>query len=93
MMMMMMMIMMIMMIFSTTQQHHQLEANLPKLSVNVCFSITQFPSATLQVLPEKKQIPASSYSQPITSKITKKTKQQVILSLSHTHGLARSSHI
>jgi hypothetical protein len=90
---MMMMMMMMMMIFSTTQQHHQLEANLPKLSVNVSSSITQFPSATLQVLPEKKQIPASSYSQPITSKITKKTKQQVILSLSHTHGLARSSHI
>jgi hypothetical protein len=43
-----------MMIFSTTQQHHQLEANLPKLSVNVSSSFTQFPSAALQVLPEKK---------------------------------------
>jgi hypothetical protein len=56
----MMMMMMMMMIFSTTQQHHQLEANLPKLSVNVSSSITQFPSATLHVGPEKKQIPASS---------------------------------
>jgi hypothetical protein len=54
----MMMMMMMMMIFSTTQQHHQLEANLPKLSVNVSSSITQFPSATLQVLPEKKPDPS-----------------------------------
>jgi hypothetical protein len=93
---MMMMMMMMMMIFSTTQQHHQLEANLPKLSVNVSSSITQFPSATLQVRPEKKQIPASSYSQPIiTSKKTKTASQMI--SLPHARFsralLTSSAHI
>jgi len=82
---------MMMMIFSTTQQHHQLEANLPKLSVNVSSSITQFPSATLQVLPEKKN--RSQLVPTHNPLLQKRQKRQVKLSLSHTHGLTRSSHI